>query len=168
VLHLHGHWQDPDSVVLGIRSYESVLGNAHTQTVLRALCLTADLVFVGFGAGLADPNFGALLRWIARCSPAAKYRHFRLARTGEVESIRRQHPPEERVFVVPYGERHDDLASFLRGLGGPRRWEEVEVPSSWVGRFRPTIGSSGTCRTNATRTSRAARTSSSNWPRRSE
>ena len=25
VLHLHGHWEDPASVVLGIRSYEAVL-----------------------------------------------------------------------------------------------------------------------------------------------
>ena len=27
VLHLHGYWQDPQSVVLGIRSYEAVLGD---------------------------------------------------------------------------------------------------------------------------------------------
>jgi hypothetical protein len=39
VLHLHGHWQDPDSVILGIRSYEAVLGDAHAQTVLRSLRL---------------------------------------------------------------------------------------------------------------------------------
>jgi len=31
VLHLPGHWRDPASVVLGIRSYERVLGDEHAQ-----------------------------------------------------------------------------------------------------------------------------------------
>ncbi|MEY4179795.1 MAG: hypothetical protein RLY70_3369, partial [Planctomycetota bacterium] len=34
VLHLHGHWDEPDSVVLGIRSYEDVKNNEHTQAVM--------------------------------------------------------------------------------------------------------------------------------------
>src|SRR5712692_1047125 len=37
VLHLHGYWRKPESVILGIRSYEQVLSNAHAQTILRAL-----------------------------------------------------------------------------------------------------------------------------------
>ncbi|MDP9366396.1 MAG: tetratricopeptide repeat protein [Chloroflexota bacterium] len=119
VLHLHGHWEDPESVVLGIRSYEAVLGDAHAQAALRVLRLTRSLLFVGFGAGLADPNFGALLRWTRMALASDEYRQFRLTRAGEVEALQRQHPPEERIFVVPYGDRHDDLAPFLRGLGGP-------------------------------------------------
>ncbi len=44
VLHLHGHWQEPDSVVLGIRSYEAVKNNEHTQAVIGVLrkTLAAD------------------------------------------------------------------------------------------------------------------------------
>jgi hypothetical protein len=65
ILHLHGHWQDPESVVLGVRSYELVLGNAHAEAMRKALASTRTLVFVGCGAGLDDPNFGALRRWLA-------------------------------------------------------------------------------------------------------
>src|SRR5438045_1484143 len=61
VLHLHGYWDEPASVVLGIRSYEAVLGDEHAQTVLKALAMTKTLIFIGFGVGLDDPNFGQLL-----------------------------------------------------------------------------------------------------------
>jgi hypothetical protein len=37
VVHFHGHWQRPESVILGIRSYEQVLGNEHAQAMLRAM-----------------------------------------------------------------------------------------------------------------------------------
>ena len=42
VLHLHGYWEEPESVVLGIRSYEAVLRDAHAQAVLRGLPLTPE------------------------------------------------------------------------------------------------------------------------------
>src|SRR5262249_42963383 len=77
VLHLHGHWQDPRSVILGIRSYEKVLGNEHAQTIQRALRTTRSLLFVGCGAGLKDPNFGALLQWSRQVFKGSEYRHFR-------------------------------------------------------------------------------------------
>jgi hypothetical protein len=66
VLHLHGYWDKPESVVLGIRSYEKVMGDAHAQNILRALQTMKTLLFVGFGSGLKDPNFGSLLRWTSR------------------------------------------------------------------------------------------------------
>ena len=116
VLHLHGHWEDPGSVVLGARSYEAVLGDAHAQAVLRSLPLLRSLLFVGFGGGLADPNFGALLRWMGDVFARSPYRHFRLAREEEVAALQREHPPEQRIRVLAYGAGHDDLAPFLRGL----------------------------------------------------
>jgi hypothetical protein len=56
MLHLHGHWEDPPSVVLGIRSYEQVLGSVHAEAMRKALAATRVLVFLGFGAGLGDPT----------------------------------------------------------------------------------------------------------------
>jgi SIR2-like domain len=61
VLHLHGYWDKPESVVLDIRSYEQVISDAHAQAVLRSLLLNFSLLFIGFGSGLSDPNFGSLL-----------------------------------------------------------------------------------------------------------
>ncbi|MDQ6948431.1 MAG: SIR2 family protein, partial [Actinomycetota bacterium] len=65
VVHLHGYWDDPESVVLGIRSYEAVLGDAAAQALQRAIASVSTLIFVGVGSGADDPNFGAL-RGVAR------------------------------------------------------------------------------------------------------
>ena len=121
VLHLHGHWRDPESVVLGIRSYEAVLGDAAAQGLQRAMASLRSLLLAGFGAGLADPNFGALRDWLAAAFPGSEYRHFRLCRQDELAAVAAQHRPQERIMAVSYGERHADLAPFLRSLRGAAR-----------------------------------------------
>ncbi len=99
VLHLLGHWQEPASYVLAVRTYQRVMGDEHAQAVLRALRLTRSLLFVGFGAGLADPNFGAFLAWVRRVLPSSEYRDYRLAlrpsladETGNPRRRRPSHP----------------------------------------------------------------------------
>ncbi len=119
ILHFHGHWQEPASVVLGIRDYERMLGNAHAQTVLRALRMTRTLVFVGCGSGLQDPNVGAFLRWTRGVFSGSEGRHYRLCREQEVAELQALHPAAERLFPLAYGRDHADLAPFLRRLQQP-------------------------------------------------
>lgn len=116
VLHLHGYWDKPESVILGIRSYEQVMSDAHAQNVLRALQAMKTLFFVGFGTGLKDPNFAAFLRWTGDVFRQSEYRRFRLGKDDEVEALQREHPPEQRLFVLSFGKEHSDLARFLRNL----------------------------------------------------
>jgi tetratricopeptide (TPR) repeat protein len=116
ILHLHGFWDDPESVVLGVRSYESVLGDATAQALQHAMASLLSLLFVGFGAGLGDPNFGALRSWLARTFRGSEYRHFRICLDTELPEVTAQHDPDERIMVLPYGPTHADLAPFLRGL----------------------------------------------------
>ena len=93
VLHLHGHWEDPESVVLGVHSYDEVLGDAYAQFVPRALTAFNSLLFVGCGEGLDDPNFGALRRWLRDVFGGSEYRHFRLALDGEARAVAATHGP---------------------------------------------------------------------------
>jgi len=118
VVHLHGHWRAPGSVILGIRSYESVLQDEHTQAILRAIRTMKTLIFVGFGGGLDDPNFGALRAWSRKALSGGHQRHYRLALEREVPELRAKHADEERVFVLPYGKHHDELETFLHSIGG--------------------------------------------------
>jgi hypothetical protein len=115
VLHLHGHWEKPESVILGVRSYDEVLRDEPTQLALRHLIWARTLVFIGFGAGLADPNFAALLKWSRPILAESGYRHHRLVLESEVEAAKRQHE-EERVSVIPYGSKYEDLPAFLQSL----------------------------------------------------
>jgi len=135
VLHLHGHWRSSGSVVLGIRSYEDVLRDRYTQTLLRALPLGYSLLFVGFGAGLSDPNFGALLRFVDDVFRETTNRHYRLVLEQEVAEVKGGGLP--RLFPVTYGKAHGDLGPFLNALVPPRG---VATPASGSGPMRSHAG----------------------------
>ena len=116
VLHLHGLWRNPSSVILGIRSYETILNDEPTQETLRAFLMNRTLVFIGCGAGLEDPNFGALLKWSQRVLVSSIHRHFRLACRPELDECAKQHPTGSRIAVLEYGAAHQDLVGFLEGI----------------------------------------------------
>jgi len=129
VLHLHGYWDEPESVVLGIRSYEAVKNSTHTQAVMKAFGTTKSFVFVGCGEeGLADPNWGSFLSWLTAIETDAgvEHRHYRLVRKQD------EFKPEGRLFPMVYGEDFGDLPGFLEGLR-PEPEQPEETPSKRTG-----------------------------------
>jgi len=46
----------------------------------------------------------------------SEYRHFRLCLDTELAILLKEHSPEERIFPLSYGAKHDELAGFLRDL----------------------------------------------------
>src|SRR5262249_22319206 len=109
VLHLHGYWNDPASVVLGIRSYEEVLKDSHIQAILRGFVITRTLVFVGCGGGLDDPNFKALLDWIREVFAGSSYKHYRLVIEKEARALRKTDPGERLIVPQSYGKDYAEL-----------------------------------------------------------
>lgn len=120
ILHLHGSWEEPETVVLGIRSYDDLARNEFAQSMLRALRTMKTLIFVGFGSGLRDPTFAGLLRWAGRIFAESETRHYRLCISAEITDVRRQHPAEQRIVVVDFGPKYSDLPAFLANLRGIR------------------------------------------------
>lgn len=116
VLHLHGYWDAPSSVILGGTSYAEIAAHPHAQAVLGTLRMTKTLVFIGHGAGLRDPNWGPFLRWTAEVFAGSTYEHYRLARESERATVQAQHPPAQRIAVLSYGVKHSDLGPFVRSL----------------------------------------------------
>ncbi len=113
VLHLHGHWEDSASIVLGIRSYETLRQDPHIQAVLKAFAITKSFLFVGCGdEGLSDPNFGNFLTWLKTIDMSAgvEHRHYRLVRRDENVA------PIGRVYPLVYGEDYADLPAFLQRI----------------------------------------------------
>ncbi len=134
ILHLHGHWSRPESVILDPAAY--ALAAPVVQELLKSIRLSHTLLFVGCGAGLADPNWSTLLRWSREILAESRYRHFRLCRTEDLAALDRQHAPAERLFPVAYGVAFDDLAPFLRQLEPARAPASrlLPVPSRCFGR----------------------------------
>ncbi|MCY2994880.1 MAG: SIR2 family protein [Planctomycetota bacterium] len=136
VLHLHGWWDQPESVVLSLRAYEDVTGDEHAQAVLRCLRTRNTLLFVGCGGGLEDPNFSRLRQWATATFEASTYRHFRLCLDSELEALATEQREHPWLFPVGYGDGHDKLSGFLRSLApasGTARRTPAPKPTAAAG-----------------------------------
>jgi GTP-binding protein EngB required for normal cell division len=117
VLHLHGFWRQPDTVILDGGDYERILGAQLAQAGLRTLGEAWSLVFVGCGDGLADPNFEQFLDWMAVVLKGVRHRHFRLERKTDADRRQQWHNDRgHHVRVVTYGDAYDDLPAFIESL----------------------------------------------------
>ena len=116
VLHLHGHYLEPATVVLGIKDYLGVEANKPAQAVQQAVSLMKTLLLVGFGGGLDDPNFRALRKWMGEVLKDSHYQHYRLCLESELAGLQQQHT-HEHIRPISFGADHDQLADFLKALG---------------------------------------------------
>ncbi|KAK2471874.1 hypothetical protein H9L39_16557 [Fusarium oxysporum f. sp. albedinis] len=64
VFHPHGYWKNPKHIVLDAIDYYKVRHDDGVQETLRNIFTERTILFVGCGGGLADPNFGELLKWL--------------------------------------------------------------------------------------------------------
>ncbi|GAB3986390.1 hypothetical protein GCM10028807_03710 [Spirosoma daeguense] len=115
ILHLHGHFRDPSSIILGKRSYETLLEEEFAQFAEQSLFSRYNVVFVGFGDSTKDPNFSRLLTWSRKYLSATQV--FRIVRESEVDNLRQEHQKlGYKIQTVSYGSNYGDLAPFLEGL----------------------------------------------------
>ncbi len=119
VVHLHGVWSRPATIALGSDSYVRVQNSASLQSIQRSIATSHSLLFIGCGGGLNDPNLGSLFRWYRETFKGElETRHYRLARSSEVQDITQQHESGDRVMVIPFGDEHSALPAFLGSLHG--------------------------------------------------
>lgn len=116
VVHLHGYWDRHESVVFGRRSYDAVKRDKFIQTVLRGLLIDRMLLFIGFGAGMEDPNFSKYMHWMISVLPKSARPHIRLVKQSECNDPTMK-PAMDKIELVPYGQNYSDLADFLLKLG---------------------------------------------------
>lgn len=132
IVHLHGWWEEPQSVVLGVRSYEALLAAEPAQEIQRALGRFNSLLFIGYGAGLSDPNFAPLLRWFGD-DQAPNHRHYillpsnELDRAGELGGIR----------AIGYGPNFDFLPKFVESLVSEQEEARTAVARDLVSVVQP-------------------------------
>lgn len=115
VLHLHGMWKTPASIIFGSTSYGQLLGNSSAQAIEQILAGNNTLIFIGCGDGLADPNFESLRMWLKATFPSSEARHYLLCLAKEEGELARKYKGE-RVFPIVYGTTYNDLSSFVANL----------------------------------------------------
>jgi len=116
ILHLHGYFDEPESVVLGFASYAKVADDAHASTVLRSFLIDRTLLFVGCGGTVRDPNFFRLVEWAKDALKDVRPRHILLCLEDELDTVRADLVSAPWLEPLAYGKDYPDLAPFLRSL----------------------------------------------------
>lgn len=116
VLHLHGVYEEPESVVLGLASYLQVGDDAHASTVLRSLAQGRTLLFVGCGDTVSDPNFARLIEWAKAALDDVAPHHVFLCRQSERSAFQDRLRGAPWLQPLAYGDDYADLLPFLQTL----------------------------------------------------
>ncbi len=108
VIHLHGFWKDPDSLVFSAGDYGRAVNDSRLQVIQQSLAVMSVFLFVGCGEGLEDPNIGSLLAQFNEWG-TPDLRSVALTR-GDRRS------PLPGVDAHSYGDEFDDLEPYLKSL----------------------------------------------------
>jgi len=107
VIHIHGHYSKPESLVFGIKSYEDITNSDVAQTVLKTLWLTHRWIFIGCGSGIYDPNIGKLIKWMSeKFNPNSERPHLFLGSHSEVARLKADYFFSK--VITPYSYTEDD------------------------------------------------------------
>jgi len=120
ILHLHGHWRSPRSVVLGSKSYDEHFYDARQQLLRQVATLDRSTIFIGCSQdGLSDPDFSRLDSFLSEWQDIAPRRYW-LIRQEKDESGRPKPLPSpdhtRRLYPVAFGDKYEDLIPLLRSV----------------------------------------------------
>lgn len=127
ILHLHGYWSDPGSIVMTTASYERVRDCAPLQQALRSLAFRHSFLLIGFGGGVLDPHFSYLRKWIRDQYGGSGYSHYRLVRETEYSDALTLHRESaDNIRLVTYSE---NLGVGIRGICANNSGLDFERPA---------------------------------------
>ncbi len=138
VVHVHGHWRRPRTIVLDVLSYSAIDNNKLAAFHLQKLMSDYSLLFIGVNpaGGLSDPHFTGLRRWFGDVHFACPHHHYVLVPASEhAEALRVLMPdgraPRDHIYPVSYGADKQDLPLYLERLvPAPQQVPAVAVPAS--------------------------------------
>ncbi len=113
ILHLHGLWSLPETIVLGIGDYNSAISDEFRANLQRGLSSFSRLVFIGCGDTIQDPNFTSLLDWMRDVLGPAGLQHYALVRNDEVEAKLQNAHWQGLVRPIGFGDSYEQLPKFI-------------------------------------------------------
>lgn len=109
--HLHGIYNDPESIIFSNSDYAQIANNRPAQSFQNSAFATKSFLFVGMGAGTADPNFKKMSEYFGKAFTATLGHHFRLdiARNCRLNT-------NDTIVDIPYGDKYEDLAEYINAI----------------------------------------------------
>ena len=123
VVHVHGYYEEPESVVLNADGYDQVRKDDFAQSILKAVLLTKNILFIGFGSGLSDPNFSNLLEW----KNSIANNNYQLPIYKLVRTEKAYEASFDNIKTIVYGSNNQDLLNFLNNLEPVQSQTEIQT-----------------------------------------
>ncbi|CAF3747873.1 unnamed protein product [Rotaria sordida] len=118
ILHIHGYFNEPDSVIFSSDEYNQLLESEFGQSKLRAFIEKKTLLFIGYGAGMSDPNFSNLLKWISHITGMKQLSVYKLVSSTKTKTLSKTSDISflENIKELHYGDNFEDLLQFIKNL----------------------------------------------------
>jgi tetratricopeptide (TPR) repeat protein len=118
VLHLHGHWRKPKTVILGSSSYEALNADRKKTVLSEFAALDRSLVYVGCSAdGLSDPDFTHLAAFMTDWQETAPRSYWLVRSDQRADAKEMLGVDNPRLFPIAFGADYTELPPFLKKLG---------------------------------------------------
>ncbi len=117
IIHLHGFWKDPESLVADHYSYRDLCKNIPAQNFMTDLFVYHRMLFVGCRGTFEDPNFTGVIKYISENYRDCSHRHYVLCRDAEISDFNSLLEPTNILEPLEYGNSYEDLLGFLQRLG---------------------------------------------------
>ena len=132
IVHLHGRWDQPASVILSAVDYQRIVGAQQTAAVASALFHSGVLLFVGCSLdGVQDPHLKGILDQFAALQGViteGTTPHYMLV-AGKPDAAIRVKLRRLGIVPVSVGASYTELPSFLRSIPVP---SESSIPTEEV------------------------------------
>jgi len=118
VIHLHGVFNQPETVVFSVSDYGRLNRSVEYRELMKALWMQHTFLFIGSShEGIGDLDFSKLWAWAKRTFQGFPFLNYILLRSGTTTpEQRRQLLTEYRVQVVEFGADFSDLPLYLNSL----------------------------------------------------
>jgi hypothetical protein len=117
VIHLHGFWKEPESIVADHYSYRDLCKNIPAQNFMTELFVYHRLLFVGCRGTFEDPNFSGVINYICTNYPDCTHKHYVLCQSCDLPVFKKLLKGTKMLEPLSYGNKYDDLLEFLQRLG---------------------------------------------------
>lgn len=132
VVHLHGRYDIPSSVILSGADYDRLVTSEDASTVAQAAFNSGVLLFIGSSVdGISDPHMGKLLDEFGKITSTTRREeapHLVLV-PGKLSGLHIAQLAQYGIEPVSYGSGYDELPKFLMDLSEP---ESITVSTQSV------------------------------------
>lgn len=122
ILHIHGIWNKPDTIVLSKDDYANLAKKLGYKELLKKLWTDYHFLFIGCSRdGVMDEDFSSVFEFLNEWFPGRTHQHFILLNERDIEG--KAHLPllkQCNVAPISYGHDYSKLAEFINCLNPNR------------------------------------------------